>query len=499
MLTAQDFDGYALYNSQNSNTTYLINGEADITHTWSLDRPCNYAVLLMPNGNIMRGAVRQGNQINGPAVGGLVQEIDPQGNVVWEFEYSSADYVSHHDMTLMPDGNVLLTAWEVKEEDELTAMGYTGNQDERWPTHFIEVSQINDTNQGEIVWEWHIFDHLVQDVDPDLPGYGIISEHPELMDINVETSGGGGGGGGPGGNSGDWFHVNGVDYNAERDQITFSSRYLSEIFIIDHSTTTEEAAGHTGGNSGKGGDFLYRWGNPENYGMPGEQMIGGPVHDARFIPDDGRPRGGYLQFFNNRAQPNTSTVDALELPLAADGYNYDRAEGQAWGPAEPTYRHVCLDYANGQSASNSMPDGNLFVNLSMQYMYEINPDGDVIWQYNNDSPKAFRYVCDYAGTEALNAAGVSDDACSFLDNTDDISVERIRIAPNPSAGTFGINGIEASYDLRGVTVTDVVGNTVAIYGPVNSVDLSTAPAGIYFLNLHFAEAGTVTKKVSVVR
>ena len=45
-------------------------------------------------------------------------------------------------------------------------------------------------DDARIVWEWHLWDHLVQDVDPEKPGYGSIADHPELMDINFGNLGG---------------------------------------------------------------------------------------------------------------------------------------------------------------------------------------------------------------------------------------------------------------------------------------------------------------------
>ncbi|MFT4760824.1 MAG: hypothetical protein ACI9XO_002549 [Paraglaciecola sp.] len=485
---AQEFDGYALYNRTNQNTVYLIDKNEDIAHTWSMNTSCNYAVLLMPTGNIMRGTVNNGNQINGAAVGGTVQEIDPDGNVVWEFTYSSADHVAHHDITLMPNGNVLLTAWEVMTNAALTPLGYTGSSNEKYPTHFIEVSQ-NGTG-GEIVWEWHMIDHMVQDVDSDKPSFGVVSEHPELMNINVQT----GGGGGPGGGGGDWFHVNGVDYDEEKDQITFSSRFLSEVFIIDHSTTTVEAASHEGGNAGKGGDFLYRWGNPENYDMPGTQTIPGAVHDTRFIENDGRPRAGFLQFFNNEGTGNSSTVDALELPLAADGYNYDRTAGEAWGPTEATFRHICIDNANGQSASNSLPNGNVFVNLSMSYMYEADLDGNIVWQYSNNSAKAFRYTCDYAGVEALTNGDYIEDLC-MVNSVNEILQQQVQISPNPSAGVFQIDGLTNDYTVESIQVFDFLGKRAQEWGRVSRIDLTDKEAGIYFVTIRLADGDWVTKKI----
>src|SRR5207245_6277174 len=97
----------------------------------------------------------------------------------------------------------------------------------------------------------------------------------------------------------DWTHINAVAYNADLDQIMLTVRAFSEFWIIDHSTTSAEAKGHTGGRGGKGGDLLYRWGNPQAYraGRMEDQRLFAQ-HDAHWIPR-GRLGEGHVMVFNN--------------------------------------------------------------------------------------------------------------------------------------------------------------------------------------------------------
>lgn len=488
---SQDFDGFALYNQGNSNTAYLIDSEGDIAHVWSCDEAANYALALKDNGNLVRGAKYDNNQIDGAAIGGLIQEIDPAGDVVWEFIYSSPTYISHHDIALMPNGNVLMIAWEYISEEDLEDVGYTGNDGDKYSTHIIEVQQ--DDDGGQLVWSWHLKDHFVQDVDANLPNYGEISEHPELLDINVDTDSGGGP---PGGGPDDWFHCNGIDYNEALDQIVFSSRFLNEIFIIDHSTNTVEAAGHTGGNSGKGGDFLYRWGKPANYGINSPQIIPGPVHDSRWIPED-RPNGGFIQVFNNEGNNGSSSIDAIDAPV--DGWVYEYTEGEAFEPTSYSWRHDCLDNAAGQSASDRMSNGNVFVNLSggfggAGYMYEATEDGDMIWQYNADSEKGFRVECDHPGLMAL----FGFDPCEETVGTGDIEELAITVFPNPSTGQFSIIGEFGLGGLDQIVVHDALGREVLRSSQNQRFDLSDEPNGVYFVTGIYG-GKTNTRMVNVAR
>jgi arylsulfotransferase ASST len=258
---------YVLYNPNGTRTTYLVDMDGNTVHSWENGNNGGYSVYLLDNGNILRPGQASNTQLKGGASAGLLEEIDWNGNVVWEFEYNSADYLAHHDIEPMPNGNALMIAWEVKSAAEAKAAGRESSS-EIWPDHIIEVEPTG-SQGGDIVWEWHAWDHLVQDHDSSKDNYGVVADHPELFDVNLGEIKAGPG---PSGGS-DWLHINGVSYNPDKDQIVISSHFMDEFYIIDHSTTTAEAAGHTGGNSGKGGDILYRWGSPENYGAPGDKAF----------------------------------------------------------------------------------------------------------------------------------------------------------------------------------------------------------------------------------
>src|SRR5262249_34511271 len=127
----------------------------------------------------------------------------------------------------------------------------------------------------------------------------------------------------------DWTHANAVTYNPKLDQVMISSRSLSEIYIIDHSTSSAQAAVHTGGKYGKGGDFLYRWGNPAAYnrGTKADKRLF-VQHNPLWIPD-GFPGAGKISVFNDggdRPGGNYSSADVIVPPVDANG-NYKLDSG----------------------------------------------------------------------------------------------------------------------------------------------------------------------------
>jgi hypothetical protein len=202
--------------------------------------------------------------------------------------------------------------------------------------------------------------------------------------------------GGFGGSGTDWMHVNGIGYSIEKDLIVFSSNFFSEIYVIDHSTTTEEARGHTGGNHGKGGDILLRWGNPSNWGGTGEQFFN-PVHSAHWIPMD-CSGGGNILALNNNKSGQSSILTELVPPYNEAG-SFNSMAGSPQTPEEPLWTYSGDFFTRGQGSVQRLPNGNTFLNESGGDMYEVTADGEVVWEYSpqRGSTRAQKYAVDYPG------------------------------------------------------------------------------------------------------
>ena len=177
--------GYTLFSPIDHTTTWLVDPFGDHVHQWSHDTRPGVSVYLEESGHLLRtGKAEAGTPFEGTGgAGGLVQEIAWDGTVVWEFEYSSQTVLQHHDIAPLPNGNVLLVAWEKFTQAEALALGRSQSlltSDGLWVDHVIEV----DRSTNAIVWQWHMIDHVIQDIDPALPNYGVVADSPERVDLN---------------------------------------------------------------------------------------------------------------------------------------------------------------------------------------------------------------------------------------------------------------------------------------------------------------------------
>ena len=384
--SAKTAPGYVLLPPMHNGHTFLIDNNGQVVNSWYADNsePGRMAYLL-PNGHLLRSVSLPNSGPNtGGGDGGRITEYDWKGNLLWQFDYSTPLYATHHDLKYLPNGNVIVLLVETKSITDMTAAGFRPNMLQAGanvllPDAIIEVQPIRPTG-GRIVWEWHVWDHLIQSYDSTKANYGNPALDPELVDPNAS----------PGQIASFWNHMNAIDYNADLDQIMVSVRGNSKFWIIDHSTTKAEAAGHAGGNYGKGGDLLYRWGNPMMYGAgkSADDMLY-QQHDAQWIAK-GRPGAGDILVFNNgvnRPGGNYSSVDELVAPVDAKG-NYALSAGTAYAPNKLAWTYFGTGaerYFDGDvSGAERQPNGNTLICYGTHGMLEeVTAAGELVWKYAN--------------------------------------------------------------------------------------------------------------------
>jgi len=373
--SSQALEGYTLFSPHDSKTTFLVDNCGELIHSWESEYEPGLSDYLLENGVLLRAGRNPG-----PGGGsGVVEMIDWDGTVLWSHSVIETHGRQHHDIELLPNGNILLIVWDNKTQEEVDQTGSSTINNNLNSEQIVEIQPDLINGGATVVWEWKAWDHLIQDVDIDKDNYGVVSEHPEKIDINFLNH-----------NNPDWLHFNGIDYNEELDQIIISVRNFSEFWIIDHSTTSGQAQSSTGGAYGMGGDLLYRWGNPKAYNQGNEndrKLF--KQHNAHWIPE-GLPDAGKILLFNNQAGTpeslNYSTVNTLSLPTNSNG-SYDYTSGSylpndfdwSWQAPNPTDF-----YSNILSGVQRLENGNtLICEGTSGRFFEINSSGTIVWEYIN--------------------------------------------------------------------------------------------------------------------
>ena len=492
-------EGYTLYESRFSSSAVLIDNCGRIVNEWNQVAATHHPKLL-PNGNIVYIQSFNRNII----------EKDWDDNIINNLSINSDDIRLDYEVIVMGNGNYLCLARKNFSKTEFEALGFNyGNPINTTgvgrPSQVDMVVEI-DRNTGDIVWQWNIADHVIQERDASAGNYGIVANHPELLNMDAIATY-------------DWttqesFMINGFDYNSELDQIVLSIRKISEIAIIDHSTTTEEAAGHTGGNAGKGGDILYRWGNPQNYGK-GDWLDRDLYfqHNPNWIQHG--PLKGNIIMFNNgltRLDGTYSSVPIINTQVDANG-NYSVQSNGAYGPDVPDVNYAptfeglgdYYYYSEYTSAAKILANGNILITVGGDHeTFEMTPDGTLVWMYDLYQPdltfRVEKYALDYPAFEGRDLTPgetlefpPSDIACTLVDVSDTyFDKSQVWISDNQLRLTTDLTGV---LSLRVYTIDGKVLLTKVVEGN-QSIDIGDFSEGIYFINLSTEKSkSSITYKV----
>lgn len=364
-----------LVNNLRINEMSLIDKKGKEFHKWKLNIRRGNDVVLEPNGKLLALLKANNPKIRFGGYGGRIQVINPDNSVDWDYTHSTEDYILHHDIERLPNGNILAMVWEKKDSIKAFENGFKSKKD-----IFIEsIIEIEPATKN-IVWKWSSWDHLVQDHDATKPNYRkSIKNNKELIDINYNSDS----------KNGDIMHANAIEYDEKNDVILLSVNFYSEIWAIDHSTTKEEAKTNSGGNFNKGGNILYRFGNPTAY-KSNETRLFRNNHHCNIINKGLPGAGNVLVFSNGGINGKQSIVYELKLP---EKYSTTEKPNVIWSFTSPKL------YAGKISGAVRTNNGNTLIAEGDFGYWEVTKDKELVWLYEKSGFywRGYAYNKNYSG------------------------------------------------------------------------------------------------------
>lgn len=519
-------DGYILAGAYSGTSTVLLDKNGEVVWEWKHgtlpDSLNGYSAYLLENGHLLRSSqVPNSRDVKVPPNAaprqGIISELDANGTVVWTYTLANDTFMLHHDMKPLPprngatEGTILATTFSLHTRNEMKEVGVDTTL-LKTGSNFILAEKIIEIKKvypsgGEIIWEWSIFDHVT-------PGDS-AALHPEKISGSIVSAL----------FSGQWVHLNGLDYSPTRDLIVFTSRIFSELYVLDHSTTTEEAAGSTGGRHGKGGDILYRWGNPANYGATGGVTID-CLHSPTWIPE-GYKGAGNILFFHNNLDAGHSEVIEINPPLDAEG-KFVKESDMPFGPETPYWKYAPESDFFSQAMSSTMrmpgaeghtiiheayppaavdPSGGPGFSMSTDSrIREVTSDGTIVDSFSLTALKsggggmmmAFNpakimyYPGNYAGVANLMTAVRSPEGKMH------VGVSSTGPAVRRFSGKLEFSGLDGEVvslvNLRGECTVSVRSRNAWYTLPTDRI-----PTGVYCVMIAKRGVGTVLQKITIAR
>jgi len=404
------YNGYTLFPV--AGTTYLIDMNGNVVNTWSTGTRSRF----LDNGNLVDTTT------DAPGMPGRFHELDWDGNTVWEYSEKRENYAFHHDYRRIFNKKLnaptlLYIANKSISHDEAIAAGFNPAN---VPDEGGQMDAIVEVDMdGNVIWEWRFFDHVVQDYDPTKPNYvgkgKTLADYPGKLNLNI-----------PGRPlRRDWLHCNSMDYNAELDQVVTNS-VQGEFYVIDHGDTfiPGDPEGSIALAAGPAGDFIYRFGDPARYGQgeppsmledwteatTGQKQIGGS-HDIQWIRQ-GLPGAGHFLIFNNAQYLSERTPQSYILEINGfldsdrnDTGNYVNPPDAGYYILEPEDRR--MSHKHPKQTSNQivwiygskrntaffshigsgcqrLPNNNTLICSSTEgHIFEVTSEGELVWEYIN--------------------------------------------------------------------------------------------------------------------
>ena len=515
----QTLGGYNLIYPDRQSTTYLLDECGQVVHRWDDAEATavpGAVAYLLPDGRLLRAKLYRPRfnsaTFGGGGAGGVVELVSWDNEVEWTYVVADSLQRQHHDVHYLPNGHVLILAYDrISLADMLTAGFDTTSYVQRriWSEKVIEVDPATDS----IIWQWRVWDHLVQDFDSLAQNYGIVGASPGRIDVNYHEYDF---------TREDWIHANALDYNPVLDQVMINARNFNEIWIIDHSTTTAEAATSSGGNSGRGGDLLWRWGSPQAYQQGNAnttQLF--YQHDAQWIDDFVDPNYahyGAMAVFNNQIDFSTTNPRSQGQVISPVWDVASQSYGSAGGTFLPattsatfTHPNPQLNYSATASSIQLLGNGHVIMCAATQgFSFELDEAGAVVWEYLvplfngqpfpqgsslpmgvNSTFRWGRYPRDYAAFAGrdLTPQGYlellpNEDFCTVVaTQTPQAVAAEFAVFPNPARGTANLHTEPHRLPLE-LEVYNARGQRwqqLSISSTTTALSVTDWPAGLYLL------------------